>query len=344
MESIMDDIHKDRRATATMFGIDFQVNAAIVLMLENMKELLSIRIEGEEDIELNLADNRKILAQAKSVVRSSSDFSNVRANLKKALETLSEADSKINPEKLIYITNSLNPFNDEESRQIFYGPTKRKFLDLPYSAQKIIKGYLDKINKPLNTEKLYVCFFPFETDDDEERYKVVVDKIRRFLLQLNIADTVSEIKLHNIWNSEIFRSGVKKKKSACLKKKDIIWPIIVIETDINNIKEDDVMDELGIDIGIYEKITEMYKGFINSRCEHFEFLTKILYDYDSFCSKGKSSKTHIKFIDTYWGKYKDEISLDTMSSELTENLTKIIMYNIIRRMRSIKNITEGTNL
>lgn len=335
---------KDRRATGTMFGFDFQVNAAIFLMLENIRELQSIRLEGEEDIDINLEGNRKIIAQAKSVVRSSDDFSNVRANLKKALETLSEADSKINPEKLIYITNSLNPFKDEESRKIFYGPTKRSFSDLPVSAQNIIKEYINKINTPLNAEKLYVYFFPFETDDDEERYKVVVDKIRRFLVELNIADTVSETLLHKIWNSGIFRSGVKKDKSAYLKKKNIIWPIIVIETDINNIKEDDVMDGLGIDIGIYEEIAEIYKNLINSSCERFEFLTKVLYDYNLFCSRGKSSKSHIKFIDTHWEKYKDEFSMDNMNSELTENLTKIIMYNIIRRMWSIKKIKEGTSL
>ena len=58
---------RDRRAHAVLFGFDFQVNAAIVLMLENIRELKSLRLEGnEEDIELTLEDNRKILAQAKS--------------------------------------------------------------------------------------------------------------------------------------------------------------------------------------------------------------------------------------------------------------------------------------
>ena len=46
---------KNRRANATLFGFDFQRNAAIVLMLENIKELKSVRLEGnEEDIEISL--------------------------------------------------------------------------------------------------------------------------------------------------------------------------------------------------------------------------------------------------------------------------------------------------
>ena len=81
---------KNRRANATLFGFDFQRNAAIVLMLENIKELKSVRLEGnEEDIEISLNDGQKILAQAKAIEASSKDFSHVRENLKKALLTLS---------------------------------------------------------------------------------------------------------------------------------------------------------------------------------------------------------------------------------------------------------------
>ena len=77
---------KNRRAHAVLFGFDFQRNAAIVLMLENIKELHSVRLEGnEEDIELTLENGQKILAQAKAVEKSSYDFSHVRENLKNAL-------------------------------------------------------------------------------------------------------------------------------------------------------------------------------------------------------------------------------------------------------------------
>ena len=70
---------KSRRANAVVFGFDFQVNAAIVLMIENIEDLKSLRLEGNyEDIEIELENNQYILAQAKAVERSSSDFRNVR--------------------------------------------------------------------------------------------------------------------------------------------------------------------------------------------------------------------------------------------------------------------------
>ena len=37
---------KSRRANAVVFGFDFQVNAAIVLMNENIEYMKSLRLEG----------------------------------------------------------------------------------------------------------------------------------------------------------------------------------------------------------------------------------------------------------------------------------------------------------
>ena len=110
----------NRSATPVLFGFDFQANAAIVLMLENIKYMTSIRLEGYEDIEINLNDGSSVLAQAKAVVNSSTDFSNVISNLKKTIVSLSEAEHKSHSVKeLIYITNSPNPFNEKQLRNCF---------------------------------------------------------------------------------------------------------------------------------------------------------------------------------------------------------------------------------
>ena len=46
-----------RNASASAFGWDFQVNAAIVLMLENIADAEFVRVEGEtEDIEITLSN------------------------------------------------------------------------------------------------------------------------------------------------------------------------------------------------------------------------------------------------------------------------------------------------
>ncbi|MGI5960219.1 MAG: hypothetical protein ACOX60_12520 [Massiliimalia sp.] len=212
---------KSRKADAVLFGFDFQVNAAIVLMLENIKELGWLRLEGnDEDIELTLTNDRKILAQAKAVVNSSSDFSHVRGNLKKALESLSSGGQEKNIQQFILITNSPNPFNDNKSRSAFWGPTHRNFADLPPSAQKIVKGYLEDINKPLDVQKFMVQVLPFETDDEAERYKVVMQVINDFIGELNINTSPGLGKqLFQVWHNDIFTNGSKKDADIKLGKK-----------------------------------------------------------------------------------------------------------------------------
>lgn len=58
---------KSRRANAVVFGFDFQVNAAIVLMIENIEDLKSLRLEGNyEDIEIELENNQCMQSADKS--------------------------------------------------------------------------------------------------------------------------------------------------------------------------------------------------------------------------------------------------------------------------------------
>lgn len=154
-------------ASPEVFGFDFQVNATIFLLLDNIEELQSVRMEGAtEDIELSLNNNKQIMAQAKSVVKGSTDFSNVRSKLKKAIETLSAADGN-SIEQLILITNSKNPLNDEFSKGYFYGlPTRIGYDDLPKESQAIIDEIADKIDKPLDKHKFRIYYFMFETDNN----------------------------------------------------------------------------------------------------------------------------------------------------------------------------------
>ena len=333
----------NRRADAGMFGFDFQVNAAIVLMLENIKTLSSVRLEGnEEDIVLTLDNKKKILAQAKAVQNGSSDFRNVRANLKKALTTLSEGAQSADVDKLIFITNSANPFNDDSSRSVFYAPTRRKFSDLPPSAQTIIQEYLSAIAQPLNTDNFVIQVFNFETDDDKERYKVVMQEVNDFIGRLSTTSPGIGRRLLDIWQNRIFENGSKKDASITVTKKGIIWPLIVLETDIS--KYDDEYEDL-FDIGVYEEVTRRYQTVIDDCCERVDFITKILYDYREFKSVKKNSKEkNIDFIQTTWEQYKTEFMDPSIDDETLEALTQIILYNVLRRRKLIESIRREVNL
>ncbi len=332
-----------RRADAVLFGFDFQVNAAIVLMLENIKELSSLRLEGnEEDIVLTLNDDQKILAQAKAVVNSSSDFKNVRANMKKSLTSLSEGSQGVNVRQLIMITNSPNPFKDTKSQSIFLGHAHRKYDTLPPSAKKIVDDYLSEIDNPLDTSLFSVQVLPFETDDDNERYKIVLQVINDFIgeLNANLSPGIGKT-LHRIWKDDIFKNGSKKDADIVLNKKDLIWPIIVIETDISHC-DDSFVDEF--DPGLYDEITRRYSDIINSCCERVEFFTQILFDYNAYSFSGKPIDKQKSFVDNCWKNYTEDFTIDNITAEEMEVLIKIILHNVLRRRIAINKIKKGVNL
>lgn len=204
----------------------------------------------------------------------------MRENLKNALTSLSDVVQDTNVEQLVFITNSTNPFNDNASRSIFWAPTRRQFSTLPPSAQKIVENYLSKIAHPLDLNKFYIQFFQFETDDEAERYKVVQAKINDFIgeLNTNVSPGLGK-KLLQVWHENIFVNGSKKDVAIQLEKKDIVWPIIVLETDINHC-DDSIVEQF--DTGIYDEVVRLYGEMIDSCCERMDFFTRVLFDYNSF--------------------------------------------------------------
>lgn len=203
-----------------------------------MQEVEKLRLEGNyEDIELELSSGEMILAQAKAVEKASADFTNVRKNLKKALMPLAEGGENVNVRELIMITNSPNPFNDDQSRSAFYGHAHRQYETLPPSAKKIVDGYLSKMDKELDTNKLKIQVLPFETDDEAERYKVIMESINAFVGNLNTNISGIGQKLLETWHWQVFDNGGKKDVAIKLSKKDIIWPILVKITEIEQCED-----------------------------------------------------------------------------------------------------------
>lgn len=333
---------KNRRANAVMFGFDFQVNSAIVLMLENIEELKSLRLEGNyEDIELELDNGQYIIAQAKAVEQSSSDFRNVRKNLKNSLISLSEGSQKVDAQQLILITNSPNPLNEDASKSIFFGAAHRDFSSLPESSKSLIEGYLSQIIQPLDLVKFMIQVLPFETDNDLERYKIVKQAVDDFICELNLSIPGLGKRLLNIWHEEVFKNGTKKNEAIRLKKKDLIWPIIVITTDVE--RHDDSFAEI-FDPSVYDEIVYRYKDTIESCCERCEFFIKVLCDYNEFQTTKKLSEKCMDFALIKWVDYLSEFEINEIDDETKKGLIQIILYNIVRNRINIDKIKKGVKM
>lgn len=333
---------KSRRADAVVFGFDFQVNAAIVLFLQNVEQVEKMRLEGNyEDIEIQLNSGEMVMAQAKAVEKASSDFNNVRKNLKKALTSLSEADEKVNARDLIVITNSPNPFNDIKSMSAFYGHAHRKYDSLPPTAKEMVDKYLSELDEPLDVNKLTIQVLPFETDDDDERYKVIMQTINDFVGRLKTNVPGVGRQLLETWHWQVFDNGGKENVDIKLSKKDIIWPLLVKITEIDQC-DDEFLEQF--DSSVYEETVNRYADIINSHCEQCEFFIKILSDYNLFKTDKKPIEKMAEFIEKNWENYASEFYVEGLEREIQEAITKIVMHNIIKRKFTIDRIKKEVNL
>lgn len=329
----------DRTATSTLFGFDFQTNSAIVLMLDNIKDMTEIRMEGYEDVEIGLNDGSSILAQAKATVNGSTNFTNALPNLKKAMDSLSDAYSKCpSTKQLIYISNSANPLSVSSEKQIFSGITSRRSYDsLPTKSKKKIDDILSSIKSPIDKSKLLIQTFYFETDDEKEKNKYVVDYvIKDFITTIGI-NSVTPSELHKIWYYDIFKSGTKRDPLLKLTKNDVIWPVIVLATNNMNFDDEDLDDSET------EEIIRLYKDVINICTERYEFVTRVLYAFNGF-DKGTKKERIKLFVNTHYKDYLYLLEDITMSDEVKGSLIKIILRNVLNKRIQINGIKEATNL
>lgn len=325
-----------RNASSSAFGWDFQVNAAIFLMIENIKDADKVRVEGaDEDIEIYLNNNTKIYSQAKSVVKPD-DYSNVNEKLSSALETLNLAAQNGDGSLFTYITNSPNPFNNIKTLQYFQDVTHLKFGELPDLAQRKIKEIVQKKGySDLDTSKLEIRVIPFYGDDPKNRFKHIQRSVDDFLEALEISTPGIGTKILEIWQRDFFHNATQIDTAITIEKDKMIWPLIVLV--IEKVAADEYKKEY--DEEEIEELNQKYKLLINSYIMRYDFITKIITDY---IKTGLNNKK--QFIDKCWNNYEAVIISDNIDKDTKETLIKIIIYKILTKKLYINNIKKGVNL
>lgn len=328
-------------ASPTVFGFDFQVNATIFLLLDNIKEVKTVRMEGaSEDIELVMNDGRQIMAQAKGVVKGSSDFSNVRKNLKNAIKTLSSADNK-SVEQLILITNSKNPLNENTSKSFFYGPPVTVgYIDLSDEAKKVIDNIVNKLNVDFDTNKFQIYYFMFETDNLRTRYAVIEEKVKDFIKELDLWNVLSTAELMQVWQNDLFHNGSQTDTTIKLSKEDVVWPVIVLTLG-KQLPSEYIED---YDQGFINEITVQYSYIINTISEQYNLITKIIFDYESLNHDLPIKERTRRFIADKWVDYISIFSFESLNKEVQEVITKVILAKVIQQRYLIDNIRIGVSL
>ena len=330
---------KSSNASSSYFGVDFQRNAAIVLLLKNIEKVSKIKVEGQkEDIEITLNNEKIIYSQVKSVEKQE-DTSHVIQKLEDALKTLNEASKEPNVDSLIYVTNSPNPFNSIKTMYNFSGSyTLLKYNNLNSICREKIDNICKKNDYFLDKNQLSVCViqFPYELDN---RYKVVKDVINEFLYKLDISDKGYGNILLEIWQNDFFKNITIKR--ICITKKQVIWPIIVLLCKIN--RNDAKL--INLDDGEFSEIKKNYESVIYNNSERFTFITKVVSLYQNYKDTKKSEDIDNNvFIESHWQHFKEEIDLKLATPDIIKKVLCLTLSNVINNRYDINRIKKAVNL
>ncbi len=331
---------KSSNASASAFGWDFQANAAILLMLENIQHAKSVKVEAQtEDIEIKLENNNIIYSQAKSIEDINST-SNLLSKLKEGIRTLNNAYNNGNAENLIYITNHSNPFNDKPSIQYFLGRTKLAYDELPQKCKDKISNIINKNNYSIDTSKLKVYVLPFYGENKDNRDKAIKEAVSEFLEQLDIHSPYTPQRMLEIWQRDFFHNATIPDSAIQIKKREMIWTLIAEACNFD--KNDRYLQDC--DDAIINEIEYKYRAIINNKTEEFVFINKVLSAFADYQINLNWRERIEKFINEEYSQYIDEFDVGTIDEYSKNCLVKIILNKIISNRYIIDKIKKGANI
>ena len=344
----MSKSHSNVNASSTMAGFQFQVNVAIYFMLRYLKDIDSIRVEGEkEDVEVNLKDKHRYMIQAKAQTIDLKDNKNNAKNLKDALKTLANADEK-DVQYLFYASNMSDPLNSSDEVFKKYDIVTKMYNELSKKSQQKIDNQIANLNGiDINKNKLVIIRIPFFGEFDEEKYKFIFQTAKEVfsIMGDNLVNKSNTIirKMESKFNN----NGTDKTENVITKEDFCNW-IILTEIEGMDLSGDNL--NIGIDESEYYDAYEQYKRFIDEKMSSYENYGKV---YSLFLRVKKNKDIKInefvkeKKLELY--NYFFEEGLEN-EEQINENnkldiyVAQIISYAILKRNFIIKRIKEGAGL
>ncbi|MBQ2922048.1 MAG: hypothetical protein IJE60_03000 [Tyzzerella sp.] len=327
----------DTNASASAYGWVFQVGAGITLMLDNVKDFTSLKMEGKsDDIEISL-NTGKIYAQAKSVTQIG-DQRSASTNLNNALKLLASDNKNGDAVKLIYITNIANPLSSKQSSAFQY----EHIYDFSVLSKEDQDNICSKVEKDFATEKFQVHILNFFGEGDNKFANVKL-KISEFLREA-LDDPSYNKRLLDSW-FETFMVNCSDKpdneKSVNLNKKQIMMPVIVlvIDTPLSEEEFNKVCDYED-----YCEIEQEFREVINRQICDYEFVAEVTGDFlYKRNQQVKSNQYRYTYVKEEWKNYEHYFNV-IKDEEKREALIKLILLTIITRRNKINRIKEAANL
>ena len=345
---LMTDRNKDTNATASAFGWDFQYNLALYLVMDqDLRQVEKFKVEGStEDIEIYFRNKEPIYIQAKSQENPHSK-STTTQHLTNAINSLINAVSKVNEEysEVIYGNNIEIPIRANKKNNLFEGNrVKRRYKNLPDGHRKKIDSIIDKseviFDKNKLKEKLFILKVEFSEDDDETRYRFIKEKVINCLNGIGLKGYKANRIFAYLQNE--FKNNASKRVDLTIQ--EFGWLIILYSI---NIEENNVYEIFDIPQISEERLKTDFSELIFKKSLDFELITSVISEYNRFSISCTTRRdTEIIFINEYYSKYRDDIlSLeDVIPNDFLDDLTKVILFQILSSYSDINSVKKGLSI
>lgn len=362
----IDNPFYDGNASASAFGWQFQVDAAIFLFLYYIDEVDEIVVEGKyQDIELLCKNSKHIYAQAKSIHNGSLDNRNTK--LEDAIISLAKTPADLSKgDELLYISNYEAPIKrteifknkvvrlknvaDEKTEfkvQLERIVTKLKGVvkKAPAAKRPKYQELIRRINAIDVDNFMVSAIYPYiNTENPRDMFSEIENKINEILtIKFDIQSPYLQRFVQNLlteWHETFLVNATmpNEKKHKKLSKEELLWQIVVILSEIN-VDISDLFDN-EIDPDLIDEY-EMYYSQKSYYHERFSFFNKLMDDLKEYI-KTNTGKTRKDFIKERWQDYIDEYVEFADYSELAkEYLIKKCLARLINNKNNIQKIVEG---
>lgn len=353
----MPQAEKNNDASASAFGWNFQVNAGIFLFLDIIVQAESMKMESKlEDIEIRLSDGTLALAQAKSA-RDPSTAKNKKEKFKDALVSLSKIKDK--NFHFIYISNISDTFQSTkdgfDNNVVSYLECMQSIKDEIDKTKDTVVESLRKSNKQIQAQRLqdfnmdnfHISTITGYWGTDNRRYIQIEKKITQFLgdtLGLNLREVnFIQSRLQTHWQSFLAHNATIKDDNVLkeITKKDFVWPIVVILSEIDIERLNDCMT-FSVDRSFLKEVEFYLESIDNIAFEKFRIVNSILIKYKNF--KNTTKGDELEFIKSHYQEFIDNFGELHKDEDIVEYLTKAFMLKIITNHRNINKITKGAGI
>ena len=331
-------------ANAISNGWTFQYVAALVIYLEYMDRATNFCIEGEEDIVINLKNNKKICAQAKSSLEKDRIIANHFREIIESIKTLSKNNDA---QELISISNFYYPLGEIDCFSYFQFLDKKSFSSLSTkNKDRIINEIENKYD--INFENFKLWFVRFEGDEPElGLYDYLKQRLGRVLSNCYVP--IRDIAL--CWLSIIVLNGRSKTINI---DADLISGTLYGKI-LNNVQIDKIVPLIDVEINpIYEEeFVSFFKDYFSKKSQSFKVYNSIVNNYNDFLnSKEPSRKEAIKLfvenyckksdipneIENFFAKYNDvELAFDCYKLFIAYICFRSNLINLIKEVFNYEN-------